>query len=193
MAASKRCRRCKETKALTTEFFPHNKHSKDAFDGMCKACWKLRSAERSKAGPSRAGVRIVKERLASSKKAYKQVQRQEGEAADDRPRGDPLRFHPKGPEPTPRGVQVTALRRSADLPGGGVVFQMYAGETLEQHVRSFRERYGQDAKVVAFTHDPPYFPRVYYLRVPDEFQHPTGPSVEGAARPASKGGKRVRS
>ena len=33
---------------MTTEFYPHNKASKDGWDSMCKECWKLRSKERSK-------------------------------------------------------------------------------------------------------------------------------------------------
>ena len=116
----KECRKCHEHKDLSTDFFPRNSASKDGFDSMCKACWKLRSAERSKSTPGSGKDAQVKITKASKAKAWEIV---------------------------PHNVKVVSLERFADLPGDGVQFLEREGPLLAA-IEEYRALFHEDPRVI---------------------------------------------
>lgn len=144
--AQRVCRKCKESKDLTEANYPHNKNGKDGWDSMCKACWKLRSAERASRGvdhTDRAQRHAIKE--AKNKRGWKPI------AGEQLPMPEPeaetavksARPQVTRPDEQPiKGVSLKKLGRLAELAEDDVKYVEKTGGKLEDHVAWVRTQTG---------------------------------------------------
>lgn len=140
---TKQCRKCKEKKELSTDFFPRNKASKDGFDSMCKACWKLRSQERSKNKGGDAASRVIKRQ---GLKGYE-------EAA-------PSKYLDKVAV-VPNDVEIKGLSKYSELPRDKKMME-FSGH-VKDAIAEYQKLYKKSPTLIMV-------PARMFLVLPDEYQ-----------------------
>jgi hypothetical protein len=142
---TKECGRCKESKELSTDYFPRNSRSKDGFDSYCKECWRLRSREKSKRGADGHGAA----RARVSAKAVAKPWARRAKAAP-------------GPELAPEDVRVVPVAKLSDLPKMSTFLEM-SGSTLAEAIAEFTGRVGRRPQVV-------YTPARFFMEYPADHE-----------------------
>lgn len=198
------CAKCREVKPLTEEFFPHNRHSKDGYDGRCKACWRLRSKERSR---RKSGGRTREERAqetvesmhrAASGPGWRQSAVKTVELSAARGAGKVTAARGAGKVTAARaelkvervpGVEVRLLGRLADMREDGLELVEYQGGTLAEAVALHRARTGYQGRLYAYVYGSEFaLPQRYFLEKPLAVRAP----AEAGKSPDKKGRKNVR-
>lgn len=161
---TKQCRKCKAVKEVTTDFYPHNKNSRDNFDSMCKECWKLRSRERSR-GSGGEAVKKLAVRLADQGRGWKAVS---GDVSASEAFTVRVTAAQKGHvrERPPSGVTTQYPARLADIPGDGVQYHLFEGTNLVSAVAEFRATSDYSGPLTVYVFVRSTGVPLYYVRVP---------------------------